>query len=250
MVPLQRGHRLQHLDVMNARDATNIMDSTRELIAAGHARQRRRLRSGSTRPRRAGAGGHRDPVVPTDPNGRLGPSALLNELQLGQDSLRVLSTRDGRVRHGQHQRLHHGVPAHRDDNSSYYVLGYYPANERRDGRFRKIEVKVPSRPQARIPRAQGYIAARGRAPEVKPPGPTSRPPNCATRWAARCRCRNSDGGHGRRVQGPQPNGSVVVSTLIAGAALHSGRRMACPQQPRARAGGHQPERQVVLRAAA
>jgi VWFA-related protein len=28
------------------------------------------------------------------------------------------------------------------ENSSYYVLGYYPANEKRDGRYRKVQVRV------------------------------------------------------------------------------------------------------------
>jgi VWFA-related protein len=27
-----------------------------------------------------------------------------------------------------------------EDNSSYYVLGYYPTNDKRDGRFRNVKV--------------------------------------------------------------------------------------------------------------
>ena len=48
------------------------------------------------------------------------------------------------------------------DNSSYYVLGYYPTNDRRDGRFRKIEVKV-NRPGLRGPRPQRLPGAAGQA---------------------------------------------------------------------------------------
>jgi hypothetical protein len=52
------------------------------------------------------------------------------------------------------------------DNSTYYVLGYYPSNERRDGRFRSIDVRV-RRPGLQVRSRKGYQAPRGRAPETK-----------------------------------------------------------------------------------
>ena len=58
-----------------------------------------------------------------------------------------------------------------DDNSSYYMLGYYSTNERRDGRFRKIEVRVKNHPNAVVRARKGYAAARGRAPEAKAAAP-------------------------------------------------------------------------------
>jgi hypothetical protein len=48
------------------------------------------------------------------------------------------------------------------ENSSYYVLGYYPTNERRDGRLRKIEVRV-NRPGIEVRYRKGYVAPRGKA---------------------------------------------------------------------------------------
>ena len=47
------------------------------------------------------------------------------------------------------------------DTSTYYVIGYQPANPTMDGKYRRIEVKTKSRRPQRA-RAQGL--RRGRAP--------------------------------------------------------------------------------------
>jgi hypothetical protein len=107
-----------------------------------------------------------------------------------------------------------------DDNSSYYVLGYYPSNDRRDGRFRKIEVRVPGVPQAQIRARKGYIAARGRAPEVKPPGPNEGAVELRNAMSSPLPVSEIPMAATAVVfKGPQPNGSVVVSTLIGAPAL-------------------------------
>ena len=41
-----------------------------------------------------------------------------------------------------------------------YLLGYYSSNERNDGRFRRIEVKVPGHPGLRVRARQGYFAPK------------------------------------------------------------------------------------------
>jgi hypothetical protein len=46
-------------------------------------------------------------------------------------------------------------------NSRYYVLGYYPPEHTRDGRFHKIEVKT-KRPGLRVAARRGYGSPRGR----------------------------------------------------------------------------------------
>ena len=69
-----------------------------------------------------------------------------------------------------------------DENSSYYVLGYYPANDRRDGRFRKIEVAWSTSPGSRVTRAARLRgAARPRRRRPSWPARTTRRPSCARR---------------------------------------------------------------------
>jgi VWFA-related protein len=47
-----------------------------------------------------------------------------------------------------------------EELSSQYVLGYYPTNEKRDGTFRKIQVEIVSRSDAKITARKGYYAPR------------------------------------------------------------------------------------------
>jgi VWFA-related protein len=63
-----------------------------------------------------------------------------------------------------------GVPQVFRENSSYYLLGFRPANGTHDGRFRKITVKV-SRPGLEVRTRAGYYAA----PSEKPAKPASKP---------------------------------------------------------------------------
>ncbi len=62
-----------------------------------------------------------------------------------------------------------GVPQVFRENSSYYLLGFRPTNEKRDGRFRKISVRV-SRPDVEVRTRAGYYAPE---PE-RPPGRSTR----------------------------------------------------------------------------
>ncbi len=53
------------------------------------------------------------------------------------------------------------------DNSSYYMMAYYPPSVRRDGRFHRIEVRV-SRPGLTVRARRGYVAPKGTAAPRKP----------------------------------------------------------------------------------
>lgn len=85
---------------------------------------------------------------------------VLDDVRLAQDSLRVLADETGGV--AAVNRNDYGDTFERiiRDNSSYYVLGYYSDNARRDGRFRPVEVRV-RRPGATVRARKGYSVPRG-----------------------------------------------------------------------------------------
>lgn len=200
-------------DPFNNRDATSIMNWTKDAIAAA---TRANVAIYGIDPRGLTNDGDLGVEVgsfPDDTSLGLNSSALQNEVRLGQDSLRVLSDQTGGFAAvasndfaGAFQRLV-------ADNSSYYVLGYYPTNDKRDGRFRNIEVRV-NRPGLTVRARKGYAAPRGNvkaaaagpsqaSPELREamssPVPVSDLPLVATATA---------------FKGPAPNAAVVVSTLV------------------------------------
>ena len=50
-----------------------------------------------------------------------------------------------------------------EELSSQYSIAYAPANNRADGRFRRISVRVPARPDVRLRTRTGYTAEAGRS---------------------------------------------------------------------------------------
>ena len=99
-----------------------------------------------------------------------------------------------------------GIQRISDESRTYYLLGYIPSVAARDGRFRKIQVKLPGKKGINIRARKGYFAPaddrrrrRSRSPSIPPSRPrwTRRtrsrgfpcapPPTCSTRrcWARR-----------------------------------------------------------------
>jgi VWFA-related protein len=207
-------------DFMANRDATTIINSTQDLIAAA---TRANVAIYGVDPRGLGGmalEGIEVQSFPEDQSLGIGSQSFQNELRLSQDSLRVFSEETGGFATVNTNDFKSAFQRIVDDNSSYYVLGYYPTNDKRDGRFRKIEVKVPGRPQAQIRARKGYIAARGKAPEVKPPGTNEATVELRNAMSSPLPIPELPMAATAAVfKGPQPNGSVVVSTLLSGAAL-------------------------------
>jgi len=97
----------------------------------------------------------------------VGLVSSLSELRLSQDSLRVLSENTGGFAAVNQNDFNGAFDRIVRENSTYYVLGFYPTNERRDGRYRKLQVRV-KRPGLMVRARNGYFAARGRVSEPKP----------------------------------------------------------------------------------
>jgi VWFA-related protein len=87
-------------------------------------------------------------------------------LRLSQESLRVIAAETGGFAAVNRNDFADAFERLVRENSTYYVLGYYSTNERRDGRFRRLQVSV-NRPGVQVRSRRGYMAPRGRAPETR-----------------------------------------------------------------------------------
>jgi VWFA-related protein len=155
-------------DVIGTSSASQILDETREAIGAA---TRANVAIYSIDPRGLATLG--DEAIeltapPADPSLRYNTQGLQDELRLSQDSLRVFSDQTGGFASVNSNDFAKAFDRVVRDNSTYYVLGYYSTNERRDGRFRKVSVRL-NRPGLEVRARKGYVAARGRANTPPPP---------------------------------------------------------------------------------
>ncbi len=154
-------------DVFNNPDASTIMEETRDAIGAA---TRSNVSIYGIDPRGLTSLGDEAIEIsslPDDQSLGLGTQSLQDELRLSQDSLRVLSDETGGFAAVNSNDFSRAFDRIVQENSSYYVLGYYPSNDRRDGKFRTIQVRV-KRPGLQVRARRGYQAPRGKAPSVKP----------------------------------------------------------------------------------
>ncbi len=148
----------------NKREATTVQEKMREVFASA---TRSNVSIYSIDPRGLTTLGDETIGVsggfPDNPQLNLSLQSFNDSLRLSQDSLRSLSEETGGFAAVNRNDFSDAFSRVVKDSSSYYVLGYYPKNDRRDGRFRKIEVKV-KRPGAEVRSRRGYTAPRGKAP--------------------------------------------------------------------------------------
>ena len=97
-------------------------------------------------------------------------TAIRNEVRRAQDSLRTMSEETGGFAIVNQNDLNAAFGRIVQENSSYYLLGYYASNPARDGRFRNVQVRV-SRPGVTVRARKGYLAPKKRP---APPAPNSR----------------------------------------------------------------------------
>jgi len=98
---------------------------------------------------------------PQDPTLNLNPWNIRDEQRLAQNALRSLAEETGGFASVNSNDFSTAFERVVRDSSNYYLLGYYPTNTRRDGRLRKIEVKV-NRPGAKVFARKAYIAPKDR----------------------------------------------------------------------------------------
>ena len=108
---------------------------------------------------------------PDDTSLGVGPGSLQSELRLSQDSLRTLSEETGGFAVVNKNDFATAFQRIVEDNSSYYVLAYYPPDAR-PGRAHKIDVRV-TRPGLTVRARKAYLTPK----KVDPPKVTGNNPS-------------------------------------------------------------------------
>ena len=205
------------LDVFDSRDASTIVSDTRDAIAAA---SKANVNFYTIDPRGLHVHGRRDhgaraasrPIRPTT----LNPQAFEQERRLAVDSLRVLAEQTGGFAAVERNDYADAFDRIVRENSSYYVLGYYPAEQQARRQVpRQFEVKL-KRPG--LQRHRSAKATRPRRARARPP------PSHASRGDVERRCgdlinsplpgRRPDavGGRGavRRAEGQRPRWTIGI----------------------------------------
>ena len=161
-------------------NALHVYNDTRAVIEAA---TRSNVNIYSIDPRGVGAGADvliearsaadaGNPVSADDPrrgNGQsnlrtdLAGQSINNELQTAQDGLRMLSEQTGGFAILNTADLETGLARIVDENSAYYIVGYRSTNDRRDGKFRTIDVRLPNRAGLMVRARRGYLAPSGKS---------------------------------------------------------------------------------------
>jgi VWFA-related protein len=161
IVLLSEGLDYNIYDLFRARYASVVHEDVRQAIAAA---TRSNTAIYTVDPR--GLTSVRDDIdvyeLPDDTT--LSVAGSLNRLLLSQLSLRTLAGETGGIAALNSNDFAGAFDRIVRDSSTYYLLGYYPSNTTRDGRFRQIEVSV-TRPDLRVRARKGYVAPRGNLPE-------------------------------------------------------------------------------------
>ena len=148
----------------------------------------------------------------------VGLTSFQDELRVAQDSLRVLADETGGFASVSSNDFSSAFQRIVDENTSYYVLGYYSTNEKRDGRFRKIDVRL-TRPGLIVKARKGYVAPRG----GKPSPDRKVDPSAGTSNELREVLNSPLQTNGLRLavfaaplKGPAPKAAVAIVTQVAG----------------------------------
>jgi VWFA-related protein len=142
-------------DPFNNPHATDVQHEIRDLVAAA---TRANVNVYTVDPRGLSTG-MEDAIelggLPAD--GSIKATDMMEEQRLEHDSLRVVADETGGFAVLNQNDFRSAFSRILEDNSSYYVLGYYPTNEKLDGRFRNVQVRVLP-PGLKVRSRKGYVA--------------------------------------------------------------------------------------------
>ena len=147
------------------------------------------------------------------PEAGLDERALQNESRLARESLQAFAGETGGFAVVNTNRIANAFDRIVEENSSYYVLAYYPPNPKRDGKYHNINVRV-TRPGVNVRFRRGYANATG-----KPPAPAKADVSAELLEALRSPIPIS--GLGMKVfaapfKGVAPNASVLMGVELRG----------------------------------
>ena len=97
-------------------------------------------------------------LPPADLQSDLGMQSVLNEVRWTQGSMRTIANETGGfaiIGGDLNQQFSRVI----EENSSYYLLGYYPSVEKKDGKVRTVDVRV-KRPGLQVRHRKGYSSAK------------------------------------------------------------------------------------------
>jgi len=81
-----------------------------------------------------------------------------DDFRESQDSLRVIANETGGKFFGNNNDINRGLDTMLQENTAYYMLGFYPESGRWDGKFHKVKVVVRNRPDLTVTFRKGYLA--------------------------------------------------------------------------------------------
>jgi VWFA-related protein len=99
-------------------------------------------------------------------------SGLTNNVQSRIDTLLTLTKNTDGIAIVNTNDLAGGLKRIVDENSAYYLMGYYSTNTKLDGKYRRIEVRV-KQPKIRVAARRGYVAGTEGDKIAKAPAPTT-----------------------------------------------------------------------------
>jgi VWFA-related protein len=111
----------------------------------------------------------------TDEADHLPSREIQNEVRVSQESLRQVAVDTGGFSVLNTNDFARAFDRIVSENSSYYLLGYYPTNDKRDGKTRTLQVRV-KRPGLTVRARKSYVAAKGKTPAPAAPAANAPPP--------------------------------------------------------------------------